>query len=57
MTVEWSVKVQVNIIILDYIKEIMDCFEQVEPKYSSTKSSAAPLNLFVVDEDCDKLRK
>ena len=57
MTVEWSVKVQVNIIILDYIKEIMDWFEQVEPKYSSTKSSAAPLNLFVVDEDCDKLRK
>ena len=35
----------------------MDCFEKAYPKASRTKSSAAPLDLFVVDEDCENIRK
>ena len=47
-------KVQVKITMLYYIKEMLDCFENAELKTSDTKSNAAPLNLFVVDEDCEK---
>ena len=42
---------------LDYIKEIMECLDKVEPKASSTKSSIESLNLSVVDEDGKKLSK
>ena len=37
--------------------EILELLDKAEPKASGTKSSAAPLNLFVVDEDCEKLSK
>ena len=57
MTLDNSVKVQVKTTMLDYIKEILECLENVEQKPSGTKSSAAPLNLFVSYEDCDKLSK
>ena len=53
----YSVKGKVNITILDYINEILECLEKEEPKASGTKSSAAPLNLFVVDEYCEELSK
>ena len=42
---------------LYYIKEIIKCLDKSEPKSSGTKSSADPLNLFVVDQDCEKLSK
>ena len=42
---------------LYYINEIMECLDKAERKSSGTKSSAAPLNMFVVDEDCEKLSK
>ena len=32
----------------------MECLDKAEPKASSTKSSAARLNLFIIDEDCEK---
>ena len=35
----------------------MECLDKTEPKSSGTKSSEAPLNIFVVEEDCDKLSK
>ena len=57
MTLDYSVKVQVNITILYYIKEMLECFEKTEQKYTGIKPSAAPMNLFVVDEDFDNLRK
>ena len=40
---------------LDNTNEMMKCFDKVEPKTSSTKSSAAPMNMFVVNEDCQKI--
>ena len=57
MTLDYSVKVQIKITILDYIKEILGYFENVEPKSRGTKSSTDHLNLVVVDEDCEKLSK
>ena len=40
---------------LDYIDEITDSFENVDPTGGGTKSSAAPAIIFKVDKDCDKL--
>ena len=57
MTLDYSVKGQVNTTVLDYINEITECLDKAEPKASGTKSSAAPLNLFIVDEECEKIRK
>ena len=42
---------------MDYINEIPECLDKEEPKASGTKSSASPQNLFVVDEDCEKISK
>jgi hypothetical protein len=39
----------------DYVKEIINAFDKAEPKGGGTKSSAAPDDLFKVDEDCKKL--
>ena len=44
-----------RISMLDYIDEILTTFEKMYPCNSITKSSAAPDNLFNVDEDCEKL--
>ena len=57
MNLDYRVKVQVKIKMMDYIKEMMECLDKIESKVSRTKSSAAPLNLFVVDEDCEKTSK
>ena len=57
MTLDYSVRGQVNITTMDYINETLECLGKSEPKASVTKSSTYPLNLFVVDEDCDKLCK
>ena len=53
----YSVKGKVNITMLYYINEIMEWLEKAELEASVNKSSAAPLNLFVVDEKCEKLIK
>ena len=49
MILEYSVKGKVKITMLDYINEILECLDKAEPKSSGTKSSAAPLNMFVAD--------
>ena len=46
MTVGYIVKIQVNITMLDYIREILEFLENAEPNVSGTKSSVVPLNLF-----------
>ena len=57
MTLDYNVKEKVKIKMLDYIIEIMEFLDKVETKSSGTKSRADPLSVFVVDEDCEKLRK
>jgi hypothetical protein len=56
MTLDYTICGQVNISIFDYINKIITAFDKAEPKGGGTKSSAAPDDLFKVDEDHKKLR-
>ena len=57
MTLDCATPGQVKISMFDYIDEIIAAFDEAYPEFKDkdTKSSAAPNNLFVVDEDCKKL--
>jgi hypothetical protein len=55
MTLDYTVRGQVKITMFEFLKEIVIAFEKAEPKGAGTKSSAAPDNLFTVNEDCEKL--
>jgi hypothetical protein len=55
MTLDYSVRGQVKITMLDYVDAILTAFDIAEPKGAGTKSSAASDNLFTVNEDCEKL--
>ena len=56
MTLDYSVRGQVKITMFDYLKEILTAFEKAEPNSRGIKTSAAPDNLFKIDEDCEKLK-
>ena len=55
MTLDYSTDGVVKVSMFDYIDEILAAFDKVEPNGGGTKTSAAPENLFVVNEDCKKL--
>ena len=55
MKLDFRRKGQVAITMFEFLREIVIAFEKVDPNAKGTKSSAAPSNLFVVDEDCEKL--
>jgi hypothetical protein len=55
MTVDYTICGRVNILMLDYVDEIINAFDKAEPKEGGTRSSAAPDDLFKVGEDCEKL--
>ena len=55
MTVDYTVHARVNISMFDYVYEIISTFDKAEPMGGGTKSSAAPDDLFKVNEDCEKL--
>ena len=55
MTLDYSVSGQVKITVIEYLMEILSAFEKVDPKATGTKTSAAPDNLFVVNEETKKL--
>ena len=57
MTLDYSVKGQCKISMPQYIEETLKVFEAAEPNQTGTKSSAAPKDLFEVDENCPKLDK
>ena len=40
---------------IDFLDKVLIAFNKAEPKGGSTKTSAAPDNLFKVDDDCKKL--
>ena len=50
MTLVYTISGQVRISMTSYIEEIIAAFDKAEPKGEITKSSAAPNNLFVVNE-------
>jgi hypothetical protein len=56
MTLDYTTRGQVKIAMLDFIDDIITAFDKADPTGSGTKTSAAPENLFKVDEDCAKLR-
>ena len=55
MTLDYTQPGKVKISMFDYIDEILGTFDKVAPKEKGTKSSAAPSNLFTVDEDTKDL--
>jgi hypothetical protein len=55
MTLDYRVNGEYHITMISYIEAILAAFKDAEPKYIGTKSSAAPEDLFKVDEDCEKL--
>jgi hypothetical protein len=55
MTLDYTIRGQVNISMFDYINEIINAFDKAEPKGGGTKSSAAPDDIFKIDEDHKKL--
>ena len=56
MTLDFATPGQVKVTMFDYIDEILTAFEEADiVNRKGTKSSAAPDNLFKVDEDCEKL--
>jgi hypothetical protein len=57
MTLDYTTPGQVEIRMTDYIAEILTAFDKAEPKGGGTKSSAAPADLFKIDDDCEKLKE
>jgi hypothetical protein len=55
MTLDYTTRGQVKITMIDFLDEIIIAFDKADPTGSGTKTSAAPVNLFKVDEDCEKL--
>jgi hypothetical protein len=52
MTLDYTVRGHVRISIFDFVVEILSAFDTADPKGGGTKTSAAPQDLFKVDEDC-----
>ena len=55
MPLNYTVRNQVQIKIIDFLDKVLIAFDKAEPKGGDTKKSAAPENLFKVDEDCKNL--
>jgi hypothetical protein len=57
MTLDYTVRGQVNITMFDYADYILTAFDKAEQKGGGTKTSAAPDSIFKVDENCEKLKQ
>jgi hypothetical protein len=57
MRLDFSVEGQVKVSMFNYIDGILTDWKKVAPDAQGTKTSTAPRDLFVVDEDCEKLEK
>jgi hypothetical protein len=55
MTLDYTLQGRVMIYMFEYINEIISTYDETGPKGGGTKTSAAPENLFRIDEDCEKL--
>jgi hypothetical protein len=55
MKIDFTTTGQVAVTMFDHLDDILSVFENIEPNGGGTKSSAAPVNLFTVNEDCAKL--
>jgi hypothetical protein len=55
MTLDFTLQGRVKITMFHYFEKIIVTFEKADPQAKGTKTSAAPSNLFTVDDDCKKL--
>jgi hypothetical protein len=55
MTLDYTLQGRVMITMFEYINEIISAYDKADPKGGGTKTSAAPENLFWIDDDCKKL--
>ena len=55
MTLDYTVRGQARITMLSYNEEIIAAFNREYSKGKGKKSSDAPNNIFVINEDCKKL--
>jgi hypothetical protein len=55
MTLDYTVRGHVRISMFDYVDEILSAIDTADPEGGGTTTSAAPQDLFKVDEDCAKL--
>ena len=55
MTLDFTTPGEVQVTMFDHIDDLLKAFEKAEPKMKGNKPSAAPSDLFKVDEDCEKL--
>ena len=54
-TFDYIVRGQVQIMMIEFLDEILIAFKKVGPKGGGTKTSAALENLFKVNKDCKKI--
>ena len=55
MTLDYTVRGQVQITMIYFLDKVLIAFDKADPKGVETKTSAAPENLFKVDEYCKKI--
>ena len=55
MRLDFTAPGQAKVTVFDCLKETLAVWMKAEPNGDSTKTSAAPDNLFKMDEDCKKL--
>jgi Reverse transcriptase (RNA-dependent DNA polymerase) len=55
MTLDYTTTGQVKITMFDYVQEILTAFDEADPKATGLKTSAAPENLFKINENSPKL--
>ena len=56
MTIDYTIKGLYKIMMSNYIKEVLDTFDDIGPKATGTKSSVVPTKLFFVGYYCAKLK-
>ena len=55
MTLDYSKEGACQITMFENLKAILETFYKIDTKAKGTKKSAAPENLFTVQEDCKKI--
>ena len=57
MKLDYTQKSLCYINMFEHIKEIIEIFEDLDPKFKRTKASSSPSNLFIVRDYCPNLSK
>jgi hypothetical protein len=55
MKLDFTLPGRVKITMFEFLEEVILAFEKADPNGGGTKTSAAPADLFKIDEDCTKL--